>query len=67
MMTDKGRWTKANPDGWGGDGIGTVMQLDRSRRGFGAKGGDPGPALLFQLAHNGLTVWLRPEDVEPLT
>jgi len=58
------RWTKCG-EGWGFPGVGRVLQMDPKRMHFGPKMGTPGPALLLQLDHNGLTQWLSPGEVEP--
>ena len=59
------KWSGAKPGTWSGEGIARVTKMDAKRMHFGPKMGQPGPALELTLVHNGMTVWVKPDEVVP--
>jgi len=76
-LGDRVVWTKANPDGWAGNGKGKLVAFEPDRRYFeGGHRGDAttppnGPALCIQIdrgdPENPRTyrVWASPDDIIP--
>lgn len=66
-LHDRVRWTKANPDGWAGEGIGKIMGFDSKRPGFGTQPPSfQGPAFLICLdGDKRHTVWVEPDEIVP--
>lgn len=74
MIGMKMQWAGySNPDGWAGKGIGHIVGFESARQGFGdhqeaarRKRIPQGPAACLKLDHNGLTVWVDPEELEEI-
>ena len=62
------KWTNCNHEGWAGPGIGRVIAFESNRLGFGEarsrRQAPHGPACHVKLDHNGLSVWVEPDELD---